>query len=111
MTNMVTILITARNLAESKKIARSLVQAQLAACVNIAHPIRSIYCWQGKIEDSKECLLIVKSTRELFPKVEAAVKAMHSYDTPEIICLPVVDGSRDYLGWIDASLKSPSSSA
>ncbi|HUY12336.1 MAG TPA: divalent-cation tolerance protein CutA [Terriglobia bacterium] len=105
MTDKIVVFITARNMLESKKIARHLVQAELAACVNIIHPIRSIYRWQGKIEDDRECLLIAKSTRGLFREIEAEVKKVHSYKTPEILCLPVVDGSADYLGWIDDSVK------
>ena len=105
MTDKIVVFITARNMLESKKIARHLVQTELAACVNILHPIRSIYRWQGKIEDARECLLIVKSTRALFRQIEAEVKRVHSYKTPEILCLPVVDGSADYLGWLDDSVK------
>ncbi|MGH7869279.1 MAG: divalent-cation tolerance protein CutA [Candidatus Dormibacteraceae bacterium] len=105
MTDKVVVLITARNLEESKTIARHLVELELAACVNILHPMRSIYRWQGKIEDQKECLLLVKSTRALFRNIETEVKRVHSYETPEIICLPVVDGSLDYLKWVEESVK------
>ncbi len=105
MTDKIVIFITARNIRESKKIARHLVQAQLAACVNILHPIRSVYRWQGKIEEERECLLIAKSTRGLFREIVAEVKKVHSYKTPEILCLPVVDGSPDYLAWLEGSVK------
>lgn len=105
MTDKVVVMITARNLVESKKIARHLIELELAACVNILQPIRSIYRWQGKIEDQRECLLMVKSTRGLFRNIETEVKKVHSYETPEIICLPVVDGSLDYLRWVEESVK------
>ncbi|MGH9430048.1 MAG: divalent-cation tolerance protein CutA [Terriglobia bacterium] len=105
MTDKIVVLITARNLRESKKIARQLVQSELAACVNIVHPIRSIYRWQGQIEDDRECLLFAKSTRRRFREIEAQVKKVSSYKTPEIICLPVVDGSQDYLSWLEGSVK------
>lgn len=105
MTDKIVVFITASNLVESKKIARHLVQVELAACVNILHPIRSVYRWQGKIEDAREYLLIVKSTRDLFREIETEVKKVHSYKTPEILCLPVVDGSQDYLDWLEASVK------
>ena len=107
MTDKVVILVTAASLRESKKIARHLVQAKLAACVNIAQPIQSIYRWEGKIADEKEFQLFIKSTRDLFPEIKAAISKIHSYHTPEIICLPIIDGSRNYLQWVGDSVKKP----
>ncbi len=105
MTDKIVVLVTAASLRESTKIARQLVEAKLAACVNITQPIRSIYRWQGKMADEREFLLIIKSTRELFPEIKAAVSKIHSYQTPEIICLPVIDGSENYLQWVSDSVK------
>lgn len=105
MTDKVVILVTAPSLRESKKIAKHLVEKQLAACVNVSAPIQSVYRWEGNLVDAKEFLLIIKSTRELFREVQAAVQKLHSYETPEIICLPIVDGSEDYLRWVSESLK------
>ena len=105
MTDKIVVLVTASSLRESKKIAKHLVDARLAACVNITQPIQSIYRWQGKVTEDKEFLLVIKSSRELFDEIKAAVTKLHSYTTPEIICLPIVDGSQDYLQWIDDSVK------
>lgn len=108
MTDKVVIMVTAASKRECRKIARHLVEAKLAACVNITQPIESIYRWEGKIADSREYQLLIKSTRELFPEIKAAISKMHSYHTPEIICLPIIDGSRNYLQWVSDSVKPAS---
>jgi periplasmic divalent cation tolerance protein len=107
VTDKVVILVTAASKRECRKIARRLVEAKLAACVNITQPIESIYRWEGKIADDQEYQLLIKSTRELFPEIKAAITKLHSYHTPEIICLPIIDGSRNYLQWVSDSVKSP----
>jgi periplasmic divalent cation tolerance protein len=105
VTDKVVILVTTASLREAKNIARHLVDVKLAACVNISQPVRSIYRWEGKIADEKEYLLWIKSVRELFPQIKAAISRIHSYHTPEIICLPIIDGSRNYLQWVGDSVK------
>ena len=105
MTDKIVILVTASNLRESKKMARHLVEERLAACVNISAPIQSLYRWKGKVNEDKEFLLLIKTSRELFEEIKAAVLKLHSYTTPEIVCLPIVDGSPDYLQWITDSVK------
>jgi len=105
VTDKVVIFVTAASRRECKKIARHLVETKLAACVNVSQPIESIYRWEGKIADEREFLLIIKSTGELFPEIEAEIAKIHSYHTPEIICLPVADGSRNYLQWVSDSVK------
>ncbi len=107
MTDKIVILVTVANRRQGRKIARHLVEAQLAACVNITEAVQSIYRWKGKLADDRELLLVIKSTRELFPEIQAAILKLHSYTTPEIICLPIVDGSENYLQWITASVKKP----
>ena len=92
--------ITAPSEDEAAKIARSLVEAKLAACVNVVKNIRSIYSWQGNIEDDAEVLMVAKTRKSLFKELSAKVKDLHSYDVPEVIALPVVDGSEDYLNWL-----------
>jgi periplasmic divalent cation tolerance protein len=92
--------ITAPNEDEAAGIARALVESRLAACVNIVRDIRSIYSWQGKIEDEKEVLMIAKTRRELFEALKARVLEMHSYSVPEIIAVSIVDGSEEYLKWL-----------
>jgi periplasmic divalent cation tolerance protein len=69
--------------------------------------VESIYRWEGKITDEKEFVLLIKSTRELFPEIKAEISKIHSYHTPEIICLPIIDGSRNYLQWVSDSVKAP----
>ena len=105
MTDKVVIFVTAASLGEGKKIARHLVETKLAACVNILQPMESVYRWEGKIAEEREFLLLIKSTRELFPVIKAEISKIHSYHTPEIICLPVIDGSRNYLQWVSDSVK------
>ncbi len=107
MTDKIVVFVTAASRRECKKIACHLVETRLAACVNISQPIESVYRWEGKIADEKEFLLTIKSTRELFSEIKAAISKIHSYHTPEIICLPVIDGSRNYLQWVSDSVKLP----
>jgi periplasmic divalent cation tolerance protein len=85
---------------EAERIARALVENKLAACVNIVKNMRSIYRWQGKVEDEAEVLMIVKTRKKHFASIRDMVKQLHSYSVPEIIALPVVAGSEDYLAWL-----------
>lgn len=107
MTDKVVVLVTAGSLKEARKIALELVKVRLAACVNLSGPVESVYEWQDKVEKSRERLLLIKTSRELFPELQAAIHKLHSYATPEIICLPIIDGSRDYLDWLTHSIKTP----
>jgi periplasmic divalent cation tolerance protein len=104
--NEVVILITAPSMDEAQKIAHSLVNEHLAACVNIVSQIQSIFYWQGKVCDEKEVLLVCKSRAPLFTKISERVKALHSYTVPEIIALPIVKGSEDYLHWMQEMTRS-----
>ncbi|MCX5657610.1 MAG: divalent-cation tolerance protein CutA [Candidatus Omnitrophica bacterium] len=99
------VFVTVSKHEEAKKIARILVEKKLASCVNIISGIDSIYRWQGKIEESSEVLLMAKTKGSLWRRLTEEVKKNHSYDTPEIIFLPVSRGLRKYLDWIDESLK------
>ncbi len=105
MTDKVVVFITAANRRECKKIAKHLVERQLAACVNITQRIESVYRWEGKLKSDPEYLMFIKTTRELFDELKHAVGQIHSYHTPEIICLPIIDGSRNYLDWVGNSVK------
>ena len=96
----IVVLMTAPNEAEAESISRAVVEAGLAGCVNIIKDIRSIYKWEGKIEDDKEVLMIAKTVKRQFKALAKKVKEIHSYSVPEIIALPVVDGSEDYLKWL-----------
>ena len=99
-TEFITVFITAPNEEEASKISRTIVEERLAACVNIIRSVRSIYRWQGRVEDESEVLMIVKTKRTLFVRLQERVKELHSYEIPEIIGLPVIEGSKDYLDWL-----------
>lgn len=101
----IVIFVTASNKKEAQKIASRLVKNKLAACVNIAQGIESLFSWEGKIQKAKESLLIIKSTRAKFPRIVKLIKSLHSYKVPEIIALPIIAGDKPYLGWIDASIR------
>ncbi len=105
MTDKVVIMVTAGSRRECRKIARRLIEEKLAACVNITQPIQSLFRWEGKIDNSKEFLMFIKTNRDLFPQIKAEISLIHSYHTPEIICLPVIDGSPNYLQWIGDSVR------
>jgi periplasmic divalent cation tolerance protein len=105
MTDKQIILSTAGSEEEARKIARSLVERQLAACVNIVPQIESVYAWQGKVESTREWLLLIKTTAEKFAAVRDAIHELHSYDLPECIAIAVDDGSSEYLQWIADSVK------
>jgi len=98
--NEIVVLVTASSGEEAEKIAHSLVEGRLAACANILPELTSIFSWEGKVQTEKETLLILKSKRSLFEKLEAKVREIHSYSTPEIIALPILAGSEGYLSWI-----------
>jgi periplasmic divalent cation tolerance protein len=91
---------TAGSREEADRIATTLVDRRLAACVQIVGPIRSVYRWEGQIEHSEEWLCQIKTTREQYAAVEAAIREVHSYDCPEIIATPIVAGSEAYLQWL-----------
>ena len=96
----IVVFITASNEDEAARIAKALVEAKLAGCVNIIKNVRSIYSWQGKVEDETEVLMIVKTQKSLFDSLMKKVKELHSYTVPEIIAMPIVKGSEDYLKWL-----------
>ena len=99
-TNTLMVFITAPGEDDAAAIAKSLVEARLAACVNIVNNVRSIYTWQGKIEDDSEVLMTVKTRKGLFQALSDKVKELHPYDVPEIIAVPIVEGSEEYIQWI-----------
>jgi periplasmic divalent cation tolerance protein len=100
----IVVFITAANSAEAAKLADMLVGQRLAACVQILPGIESVYRWQGKIERQKEILLIAKTAKARFAELETAVRAIHSYETPEIVALPLSAGSFPYLEWLYANV-------
>ena len=105
MTNKRIVLSTAGSEDEARKLARHLVEHNLAACVNIVPQIESIYRWQGKVESSREWLLLIKTSAQRFAAVRDAILELHSYELPECVLLTVEDGSPDYLQWLADSVK------
>ncbi|MBI4849819.1 MAG: divalent-cation tolerance protein CutA [Nitrospirae bacterium] len=99
----IVVLVTVPNEDMAATIAKALVEARLAACANLIKGIRSIYTWQGKVEDEQEVLMIIKTQMKLFDGLKAKVKEIHSYEVPEIIALPIAAGSEDYLNWLRRS--------
>ncbi len=105
VTDKIVVLVTCGSSKEARKIARALVEWELAACVSMMpSAMESIYRWKGKVESAKEFLLVIKTARKRFAAVQAEVRRLHSYEVPEIIALPIADGSRDYLSWIAESV-------
>jgi len=100
----IVIFITAKDVGEAETIAEKLVQDRLIACANIVSGIKSIFRWEGKVDKADEVLMILKTKKDLFPKIEEAVRSIHSYDVPEIIALPISDGHQKYLDWINESV-------
>jgi periplasmic divalent cation tolerance protein len=106
MTDKIVVLMTCGTAAEAARIARSLVERRIAACVNILRsPVRSVYRWKNKIETARERLLVIKTSRQKFPQLCAHVKRLHSYAVPEIIALPIAEGSAPYLRWVEECLR------
>ncbi|HYM78340.1 MAG TPA: divalent-cation tolerance protein CutA [Candidatus Dormibacteraeota bacterium] len=105
MTDKRIVLSTAGSEDEARRIARHLVELQLAACVNIVPQIESVYHWQGRVESNREWLLLIKTTAEKFPGVCSAIRELHSYELPECISITVDDGSPQYLQWISDAVR------
>jgi|ERR1051326_4383202 periplasmic divalent cation tolerance protein len=104
MTDKIVVFSTCASAEEARRIAADLIGQRLAACVNLLPPIRSVYHWKDAIEDGEETLMMIKSSRPLFERLKAAIVRLHSYDVPEIIALPIVDGNASYLAWMDKEL-------
>lgn len=100
-TDRIIVLITTGSEEEAHSIAESLVKEKKAACVNIVPRVDSLFWWEGKLDSVPESLLLVKTKASLFPEIVELVKRTHSYEVPEIIALPIIAGSEDYLKWLD----------
>ncbi len=102
--NYIVVFITVKDSEEAQKIANSLLKRRQAACVNIVPEVNSHFWWKDKLDSTQESLLIVKTKESLLPELMKSVKKIHSYSIPEIIALPIVGGSQDYLDWIDSEV-------
>jgi len=100
MTEILTVFVTTANEEEAVRIAKTIVTERLAACANMVSGLRSIYRWKGEIWDTEERLLMIKTRAALFPALEQRIRALHSYEVPEIVGIPITAGSPAYLGWI-----------
>ena len=101
MSEQLVVLMTAGSQEEADRVAQALVSEMLAACVNVVPGVTSIYKWEGKVQRDQEWLLVAKSRRDVLDALVRRVQALHSYDVPEIIALPLVGGSESYLRWLD----------
>ena len=102
----IVVFMTAANAEEASRIAEILIQKNLAACVQILPEMQSVYRWKGEIERQSEILILAKTVQSKFSELETQVRAVHSYETPEIIASPLTDGSKPYLEWLSASVDS-----
>jgi periplasmic divalent cation tolerance protein len=105
MTDKIIVFSTCGSAEEAQKIARTLVEGRVAACVNILPEIRSVYRWKGAVEEASEWLLLIKTTQAQFERLRAEIARLHSYEVPEIVALPVAGGLEAYLDWIAASVE------
>lgn len=104
METPILVFVTASSGDEASSIGKRLVKEKLAACVNIIPGMRSLYVWEGNFYDEGEVLLVIKSCQDLLDKIVTRVKELHSYEVPEVIALPIIGGSEDYLQWMEESL-------
>ncbi len=104
MTDTIVVLVTTPSAEKAAEIARTLVEEKLAACGNILPAIRSIYLWQGKVQDDEEALLVLKAPRKRFEELRDRVLALHPYQVPEVIALPIEAGNEAYIDWIVQSM-------
>ena len=107
MAPVIAALCTCSEKREALRIANALVEERLAACVNVLPEVASIYRWEGKVETANEVLLLIKTTPEGFPRLQDRIRELHSYDTPEIIALPIASGLEKYLDWVREQVSLP----
>ena len=104
MESYIQVITTTEKREDATKIAKTIVEKRLAGCVQIVGPVLSIYWWKGSIETVEEWQCLMKSRKDLYEEIEKAVKAVHPYETPEIIAIPIATGSREYLKWLHDEL-------
>jgi periplasmic divalent cation tolerance protein len=110
MADFMQVVTTADSEGAAEQLARGIAGARLAACVQIVGPIKSLYWWQGELEEAREWQLIIKTTSDRLSKLEAHIKENHNYETPEITVTEISGGSREYLDWISAETRTDASS-
>ena len=111
MTDKVVLLSTCNSSEEARQVARALVEKRLAACVQVSGAMTSVYRWRGKIEEADEYWVVIKTSRALVDAVRMELEKLHSYEVPELVALPIVDGSPNYLNWLNTELQAPADGA
>lgn len=104
MTDKIVVLNTCSSAEEAESLARKLVEQHLAACVSVVSPVKSFYRWKGEIANDTEWLLLIKTSRGLFDQIKTVLETSHTYELPEVIALPIVEGAPNYLAWLDREL-------
>ena len=107
MTENIVVVSTCETESDAERLAIALVEARVAACVSVVPRLRSFYHWKGAIEISSECMLMIKTSRELFPALQTEIARIHPYAVPELLALPVVAGAENYLNWLNDNLRKP----
>jgi len=105
MTDYIQVVTTTEHREDAERIARTLVERRLAACVQVTGPITSTYRWHGKIETAGEWQCWAKSRRDLYDEIEQAIRGLHPYEVPEILAVPILAGSADYLAWLEVETR------
>ncbi len=105
MTDKIVVLSACDTSAEARKLARHLVETRVAACVNVIPGAYSVFHWEGKVKESSEWMLIIKTTRPRLESLKSELRKIHSYTVPEVVAVPVIDGSDDYLQWLDREVR------
>jgi len=106
MTDKIVVFSACASTEEAKQIARKLVEARLAACVTVTPGVRSFYRWKGAIEESEECMLVIKSSRDLFDRLRLELEKAHTYEVPEVVAVAIVAGAPNYLAWLETEVNS-----
>jgi len=105
MTDKIVVLSASGSEDEARKIARHLVETRVAACVNVIPGVYSVFHWEGKVDEASEWMLVIKSTRGCLESLKAELRKVHSYLIPEVVAVPIVDGSPDYLAWVEREVR------
>ena len=107
MTDFIQVITTTETQEDAQRIARALVEARLAACVQVSGPIQSTYHWQGEIQSGQEWQCLIKTRRQLYDEVERTIRRLHPYEVPEVLALAMVAGSADYQAWLEQETTAP----
>src|ERR1700676_1199555 len=107
MTDKIVVFSACASTEEGHQIARKLVDARLAACVTVTPGVRSFYRWKGAVEEAEECMLVIKSSRDVFDRLRLELEKAHTYEVPEVVAVAIVAGAPNYLAWVGKGGGSP----